>query len=67
LNLNFLGDALDHWKGSLFESLQEAQVLRDFAVDPMASDLGSWNSDDFLILARLLHGKFVLADRDRNL
>lgn len=54
MNLNFLGDALDHWKGSLFESLQEAQVLRDFAVDPMASDLGSWNSEDFLILARLL-------------
>jgi len=54
LNLNFLGDALDHWKGSLFESLQEAQVLQDFAVDPMASDLGSWNSEDFLILARLL-------------
>jgi hypothetical protein len=54
LNLDFLGDAFDHWKGSLIEFLQEAQALRNFAVDPMASDLGLWKSEDFVILARLL-------------
>lgn len=52
MNLDFLGDALDHWKGSLFESLQEAHALRDFGVDPMASD--SWRQEDFRLYARLL-------------
>jgi hypothetical protein len=54
LNLQFLGDALDHWKGSLFESLRMAEALRDFAVDPMASDLDSWRQEDFKLFARLL-------------
>ena len=54
LNLKFLGDALDHWKGSLFESLQAARILQGFAVDPMASDLRSWTPRDFEIFARLL-------------
>lgn len=54
MNLRFLGDALDHWKGSLFESLLKAQVLRDFAADPMASDLESWQQEDFKLYARLL-------------
>lgn len=54
MNLQFLGDALDHWKGSLFESLRKAQALRDFAADPMASDLESWRPEDFKLFARLL-------------
>jgi len=54
VNLAFLGDALDHWKGSLFESLQQAGVVRDFAVDPMASDGDAWQPEDFSVLARLL-------------
>ena len=54
MNLQFLGDALDHWKGSLFESLRKAQALRDFAADPMASDLKSWRPEDFKLFARLL-------------
>jgi hypothetical protein len=33
MNLTFLGDALDHWKGSIFESLQKGGILPDFAVD----------------------------------
>jgi len=28
MNLRYLGDALDHWKGSLFERLQRAGLLR---------------------------------------
>lgn len=54
MNLKFLGDALDHWKGSLFESLRAARVLRDFAVDPMASDLELWLQEDFELYGRLL-------------
>ncbi len=45
---------MDHWKGSLFESLQAVQGLRDFAVDPMASDSEAWKEEDFRLFARLL-------------
>ena len=59
MNLDFLGDALDHWKGSLFQSLCAAQVLRDFTVDPMATDQESWKEADFDVfetwLARISH------------
>ena len=54
MNLAFLGDALDHWKGSLFESLQKGGIVRDFAVDPMASDLAAWSSGDFALFSTLL-------------
>ena len=54
MNLDFLGDALDHWKGSLFESLQKGGIVRDFAVDPMASDLAAWRPDDFALFSTLL-------------
>jgi hypothetical protein len=57
MNLNFLGDALDQWKGSLFESLQANNVLRGFAVDPMASDQQLWTSADSALFARLLRIK----------
>jgi hypothetical protein len=73
LNLKYLGDALDHWKGSLFESLQREKLVDDFAVDPMASDLSSWRDEDFQLLARLLrvhrhqviHHETSLSDRQR--
>jgi hypothetical protein len=54
VNLRYLGDALDHWKGSLFESLQRATLLRDFAVDPMATDAENWQTADFALFAQLL-------------
>src|ERR1700694_3410929 len=54
MNLSYLGDALDHWKGSLFEFLQARRLLHDFAVDPMASDLESWQEADYVLLADLL-------------
>lgn len=54
MNLTHLGDALDHWKGSLFESLQGAGVLTDFAVDPVVSDLHDWTAQHFCLYARLL-------------
>lgn len=54
MNLAYLGDALDHWKGSLFEYLAGESLLRDFAVDPMATDGSEWTPDDFALFARLL-------------
>ncbi len=54
MNLQFLGDALDHWKGALLASLREAKALRDFAVDPMASDIDQWRQEDLHLFARLL-------------
>jgi hypothetical protein len=57
LNRKYLGDALDHWKGSLFEHLQATGILRDFAVNPMASDLSDWQPRDFSLFAKLLRVK----------
>jgi hypothetical protein len=57
MNLDYLGDALDHWKGSLFQYLQTEGILRDFAVDPMVTDRKKWTEDDFVLFARLLHIK----------
>lgn len=72
MNLAFLGDALDHWKGSLFESMRNAEIVQDLAIEPMASDLNAWTKSDFLLFAQLLrvqpkqilrHSK-TLADRE---
>ena len=54
MNLRYLGDALDHWKGSLFERLQRASLLRSFAVDAMATDAEDWQPSDFALFANLL-------------
>lgn len=54
MNLTYLGDALDHWKGSLFEFLEGERLLRNFAVDPMATDGHLWRDADFALFARLL-------------
>ena len=54
MNLQFLGDALDYWKGSVFEVLQQSDLLRDFKVDTMASDSEDWQETDHRLYARLL-------------
>ena len=51
----FLGDALDHWKGSLIGQLLGRGLVQDFAVDPMCTDPKLWNDDDVAAYARLLH------------
>lgn len=38
LNLRFLGDALDHWKGSIFERLRDGGIVQNFAVDAAKAD-----------------------------
>jgi hypothetical protein len=54
VNLLYLGDALDHWKGLLFERLQHTGLLTDFAVDAMASDPDDWDQDDLNLYRTLL-------------
>jgi|WetSurSiteA1Bulk_404760.scaffolds.fasta_scaffold104489_1 hypothetical protein len=54
MNLQFLGDALDHWKGSVFAELQHSSLLNDFRVDAMASDSENWEQIDYRLYARLL-------------
>ena len=54
MNMQFLGDALDHWKGSIFSRLQKAGLLEDFSVDPMLTDAEDWNTADFRLYADLL-------------
>ena len=43
MNREYLGDALDHWKGSMLSNLQAAGLLHHLAVDMMASD--EWKED----------------------
>jgi len=57
MNLQFLGDALDHWKGSVFEELQDSSLLNDFRVDAMASDSEKWEQTDYRLYAKLLRVK----------
>jgi hypothetical protein len=54
MNLRYLGDALDFWKGSLVTRLQSSGIIKDLAVDPMASDPDDWREEDLLLLAELL-------------
>jgi hypothetical protein len=54
MNLLYLGDALDHWKGSLFDGLQRAGLLNDFRVDALASDPDMWNEDHYKLYSQLL-------------
>jgi hypothetical protein len=54
MNLRFIGDALDHWKGSVFEGLRQSNLLRDFRVDAMASDGEAWQQHDYVLFAKLL-------------
>jgi hypothetical protein len=51
----FLGDALDHWKGSLIRQLQDKGLVQTLAVDPMFTDPEDWDDDDLAAYARLLH------------
>ena len=54
MKLDYIGDALDHWKGSILEDLQKANLLRYLTVDAMASDAESWVDDDWVLYARML-------------
>ena len=68
MNLAYLGDALDHWKGSLFEYLCGMKVLRRFAIDPMISDRSEWKNEDFSRYAHLMRiGEIQLIHHEHDL
>jgi hypothetical protein len=54
MNLNFLGDALDHWKGSILRLMRTEKLLVDLKVDLMATDANNWKKEDFVLFAKLL-------------
>ena len=54
MKLTYLGDAHDHWKGSVFQYLQEGEILRNFLVDSMATDASPWNTANSKLYAHLL-------------
>lgn len=51
MNRAHLGDALDHWKGSVIEFIGE----KELRVVPMITDRDKWTPEDFDTYARLLH------------
>jgi len=55
MNHDYLGDALDHWKGSLIAILCRSRLIDCLAVVPMATDAMEWNQDDWRTYARLLN------------
>ncbi len=66
MKLAYLGDAHDHWKGSVFTYLHEANVFRDFVVDPMITDASPWSASNVKLYAHLLRiddGQLVQHDR----
>ncbi len=57
MKLEFLGDALDHFKGSVFEALQSSNILENFLVDGMISDIDNWAPEHLSLYAKLLRVK----------
>lgn len=54
MKLQYLGDALDHWKGSLFQRLCKEGLLKDLYVEPMITDNHKWK-EELVSYARLLN------------
>jgi hypothetical protein len=68
MKLTYLGDAHDHWKGSVFQYLQEGEILRNFLVDSMATDASPWNTANSKLYAHLLRiEESHLVQHDRTL
>jgi hypothetical protein len=66
MNREHLGDALDHWKGSLISILYRHRLIHDLRVVPMMTHPPEWTDEDWSTYARLL--KCRLADiRSRDL
>ena len=54
MRLKYLGDAIDHFKGSILRRLQSKNLLRNIGVDPMATDVDSWEEGHYQLYAELL-------------
>lgn len=54
MNLDFLGDALDHWKGGIFRWLKDWGILYDLKCDLMATDQHLWKEFDYSLYAKIV-------------
>jgi len=54
MNLEFLGDALDHWKGGVFRLLKEWGILSDLKCDLMETGHQPWQEFDYSLYAKIL-------------
>jgi hypothetical protein len=54
VNSKFLGDALDHWKGSLLSILSSKELIKNVAVEPMITDVRPWLKQNLETYRRLL-------------
>lgn len=55
MNINHLGDAYDHWKGSIIKILNESRNIQNLAVEPMFTDKKTWGQVNVQTYARLLN------------
>lgn len=55
MNSKFLGDAFDHWKGSLIQRLLSEGLLENFSVEPMITDVKPWDENTMSTYIRLLN------------
>jgi len=54
VNSQFLGDALDHWKGSIISLLLSKQLTQNIVAEPMITDLQPWQREDIDTYGRLV-------------
>lgn len=54
MNSEYLGDAFDHWKGSLISILLSKGLIRNVLVEPMITDAQPWDIADVETYKRLL-------------
>jgi len=54
MNLRFIGDTQDHWKGSMIETLQRGDLMAGLMVDAMATDPAVWEEEDWQLYSELL-------------
>lgn len=54
MNLRYLGDAMDYWKGALLSRLVQDGALVDLGIYPVATDAGEWSDSDYRVYADLL-------------
>ncbi len=62
MNSEHLGDALDHWKGSLLSLLVDKRLIRQVLVEPMITDPQKWPSEDIETYKRLLKLEIIFHD-----
>jgi hypothetical protein len=72
VNLKYLADALDYWKGGVLNFLEGRRLLDSLLVEPMLSDPEAWTGEQWSLFAGLLrvsgdqivrHRQSLTADR----